>query len=101
MATPAPASTSATTCWRSRPDRKSTRLNSSHVSISYADFCLKKKNVLPQALDRMLPMSLLLLELRPGHIRLHPCDFPSPAGQLLAHACRSVPSPRLRPRLYS
>src|SRR5207249_12274078 len=26
-----------------RVDRKSTRLNSSHVSISYAVFCLKKK----------------------------------------------------------
>src|SRR5207249_11749741 len=26
-----------------RKDRKSTRLNSSHVSISYAVFCLKKK----------------------------------------------------------
>src|SRR5207249_10116630 len=26
-----------------RGDRKSTRLNSSHVSISYAVFCLKKK----------------------------------------------------------
>ena len=25
-------------------DRKSTRLNSSHKPISYADFCLKKKN---------------------------------------------------------
>src|SRR5690606_40968566 len=25
------------------PDRKSTRLNSSHVKISYAVFCLKKK----------------------------------------------------------
>src|SRR2546427_2163298 len=25
-------------------DRKSTRLNSSHSQISYADFCLKKKN---------------------------------------------------------
>src|SRR5690606_41782078 len=28
-----------------RKDRKSTRLNSSHVKISYAVFCLKKKNV--------------------------------------------------------
>src|SRR5699024_12112984 len=28
---------------RDRADRKSTRLNSSHVSISYAVFCLKKK----------------------------------------------------------
>src|SRR5699024_11318937 len=30
-------------------DRKSTRLNSSHVSISYAVFCLKKKSYLNQA----------------------------------------------------
>src|SRR6266542_3487978 len=29
--------------WRPPPDRKSTRLNSSHGSISYAVFCLKKK----------------------------------------------------------
>src|SRR5690606_42126360 len=29
---------------RRRGDRKSTRLNSSHVKISYAVFCLKKKN---------------------------------------------------------
>src|SRR5690606_39771357 len=28
---------------RNTPDRKSTRLNSSHVKISYAVFCLKKK----------------------------------------------------------
>src|SRR5690606_40085373 len=27
-----------------QPDRKSTRLNSSHVKISYAVFCLKKKS---------------------------------------------------------
>src|SRR6266851_3837707 len=27
-----------------RPDRKSTRLNSSHITISYAVLCLKKKN---------------------------------------------------------
>src|SRR5580765_8927553 len=40
-------------CWlRARPascgylrDRKSTRLNSSHPSISYAVFCLKKKKI--------------------------------------------------------
>src|SRR6266498_4363543 len=29
--------------WWSSTDRKSTRLNSSHVRISYAVFCLKKK----------------------------------------------------------
>src|SRR5699024_12849407 len=32
------------------PDRKSTRLNSSHVSISYAVFCLKKKNTTRHAI---------------------------------------------------
>src|SRR5439155_3295283 len=31
-------------CRPPSPDRKSTRLNSSHVAISYAVFCLKKKN---------------------------------------------------------
>src|SRR5699024_12414560 len=30
-------------CHLRQQDRKSTRLNSSHVSISYAVFCLKKK----------------------------------------------------------
>src|SRR3712207_6605015 len=29
--------------WTNSPDRKSTRLNSSHANISYAVFCLKKK----------------------------------------------------------
>src|SRR5688572_31713264 len=29
--------------WCEAPDRKSTRLNSSHSQISYAVFCLKKK----------------------------------------------------------
>src|SRR3712207_7595897 len=35
-------------------DRKSTRLNSSHANISYAVFCLKKKN-------KYLPFILCLL----------------------------------------
>src|SRR3712207_7033909 len=30
--------------WATWRDRKSTRLNSSHANISYAVFCLKKKN---------------------------------------------------------
>src|SRR3712207_8516607 len=30
--------------WAWKPDRKSTRLNSSHANISYAVFCLKKKH---------------------------------------------------------
>ena len=32
-------------------DRKSTRLNSSHCSISYAVFCLKKKNCIPDRIN--------------------------------------------------
>src|SRR3712207_7710196 len=32
----------------SAQDRKSTRLNSSHANISYAVFCLKKKNQQPR-----------------------------------------------------
>src|SRR3712207_7302595 len=39
-----------------RSDRKSTRLNSSHANISYAVFCLKKKNIPPVCLT------------------VHPCD---------------------------
>src|SRR5690606_41024336 len=31
--------------WDGQQDRKSTRLNSSHVKISYAVFCLKKKKM--------------------------------------------------------
>src|SRR5207249_8509957 len=34
----------------STEDRKSTRLNSSHVSISYAVFCLKKKTTIQRQL---------------------------------------------------
>src|SRR2546430_9839041 len=38
------------TTYRPGPDRKSTRLNSSHSQISYAVFCLKKnKFVLPNS----------------------------------------------------
>src|SRR3712207_7319567 len=46
---PRPALSSADTCTRhcgpehKTADRKSTRLNSSHANISYAVFCLKKK----------------------------------------------------------
>src|SRR5690606_41894033 len=51
-APPAPCSSPSSRSARSPPrsaswatrDRKSTRLNSSHVKISYAVFCLKKKN---------------------------------------------------------
>src|SRR5690242_20918641 len=40
-------------------DRKSTRLNSSHMSISYAVFCLKKKTSGVRHGERTLPGALL------------------------------------------
>src|SRR5207249_9895746 len=43
-------------------DRKSTRLNSSHVSISYAVFCLKKKK-------KQMCAKLVGANLRPPHLR--------------------------------
>src|SRR2546422_3378436 len=36
-------------------DRKSTRLNSSHGYISYAVFCLKKKNIIRKVRERKIP----------------------------------------------
>src|SRR5690554_7314997 len=38
-------------------DRKSTRLNSSHVRISYAVFCLKKKKTKLTSSQRMKPIN--------------------------------------------
>src|SRR6266571_2425564 len=60
----------------SRPsvDRKSTRLNSSHMSISYAVFCLKKKKECRSA-DADLPVAV---HGRHGQIR------PVPAAHLVA-----------------
>src|ERR1022692_656894 len=51
--------------WRERRDRKSTRLNSSHLVISYAVFCLQNKLkpiALTTAMKRPVP--------RDGHPRL-------------------------------
>src|ERR1039457_7579219 len=48
------------------PDRKSTRLNSSHLVISYAVFCLKKTVVLPTGHSTAsLPQALLLSFISP------------------------------------
>src|SRR5690349_22007587 len=44
-----------------REDRKSTRLNSSHVEISYAVFCLKKKNTTKNQSQVQLEFQILLV----------------------------------------
>src|SRR3712207_7107919 len=50
---------SGSTWSTSLPDRKSTRLNSSHANISYAVFCLKKKHLALRGsvLDTMLEIN--------------------------------------------
>src|SRR5438477_1487297 len=49
-------------------DRKSTRLNSSHMSISYAVFCLKKKN----------KKTIIYTHTTPVHNHNRSCPYPSP-----------------------
>src|SRR5215211_292183 len=66
---------SVQSCWVAPGDRKSTRLNSSHTVISYAVFCLKKKNA--------------------GHLRLAAelaldADLPRHAGHLRREAVELV-----------
>src|SRR5690242_21158106 len=85
-----------------RCDRKSTRLNSSHMSISYAVFCLKKKKTIHSSLASPLapasppprpsprpqrpPTSFPPLPPSPSH---GPCPPDPPAGH--------PRSPRSRP----
>src|SRR5689334_24077946 len=61
---------------RDERDRKSTRLNSSHSSISYAVFCLKKKKKLPSSRRCPRPSVLTLQCQALTHI-LTP-DYPPP-----------------------
>src|SRR5689334_24059638 len=62
--------------YRELLDRKSTRLNSSHSSISYAVFCLKKKRT-KRGDRRLYPPAVVFI-----HPRLHPdqacCSLHSP-----------------------
>src|ERR1039458_9764597 len=52
-------------------DRKSTRLNSSHLGISYAVFCLKKKNKTRPHTYCLCPWDAHLPVLLRTHARLH------------------------------
>src|SRR5438128_8597798 len=50
-------------------DRKSTRLNSSHGSISYAVFCLKKKKIQTKKLRNHRRRDLTTAQHRSDHLR--------------------------------
>src|SRR5262245_64032714 len=77
-----------------RTDRKSTRLNSSHLGISYAVFCLKKKNLQqppgdPQFRESQLRVEEYLARVgarrvvdgdRPGVVRRQPVVAPERVG---------------------
>src|SRR3712207_6984094 len=65
-------------------DRKSTRLNSSHANISYAVFCLKKKNIPSTLYLSSSPLTL-------ASISFCCCFTPSPICSF------SLPSPSLSP----
>src|ERR1039458_8732167 len=49
-------------------DRKSTRLNSSHLGISYAVFCLKKKKKVEANTQRHQIIDLIDLNFLPAHL---------------------------------
>src|SRR3989442_3313694 len=75
---------SAESCWRpsracwARRDRKSTRLNSSHVRISYAVFCLKKKKptaILPSRYVQDETLDPLRREIQAAALRDVPDDL--------------------------
>src|SRR5256885_7321759 len=80
-------------------DRKSTRLNSSHLVISYAVFCLKKKKNTAQSqpmthLSRTTPLSfpfLFTLALPPSRVRARPHTSTSPDQSVENRRCRHAP----------
>src|SRR6201992_3198436 len=60
-----------------RPDRKSTRLNSSHPSISYAVFCLKKNTGTGESTAELAPSAGVTVRGRP-HVRAREDDVQPP-----------------------
>src|SRR5256885_12795660 len=67
-----------------RPDRKSTRLNSSHLVISYAVFCLKKKNKQQLPTLRQIP--------RPPQDRVSLLHNPAVSARLLTTSALLLPA---------
>src|SRR2546430_11413214 len=68
---PATFITSWTRQTSKRKDRKSTRLNSSHSQISYAVFCLKKKNGGANGLEKVASFTVADVESIANHLKPH------------------------------
>src|SRR5256885_7110278 len=58
-------------------DRKSTRLNSSHLVISYAVFCLKKKNVTGDVTDTIMDDPRTIADILQAHPASHRHHLPA------------------------
>src|SRR5690349_23862639 len=70
-----PTRASSSVAWRVNTlriaDRKSTRLNSSHVEISYAVFCLKKKKKKNKKKQTNINITLLLNQIIPNNYTIY------------------------------
>src|SRR5690349_23031503 len=76
--------------WHTR-DRKSTRLNSSHVEISYAVFCLKKKKKKPTLQDQTNTNPITKSQpcfLTSISSLIHPLRYPFSVNSLDRHSTR-------------
>src|ERR1039457_2801797 len=89
---PAPPSPCSRSTWT---DRKSTRLNSSHLVISNAVFCLKKLNVLGRCIGNgSFPVLPSRLEPPSPEIPLDPVTLVHFFFLFVAHANVTIPFPR-------
>src|SRR5256885_10956701 len=82
--------------WLPVRDRKSTRLNSSHLVISYAVFCLNKKTHVAAVRDQRLTLTRIR-QYRPrsrwpsSSFSTQTLSTPSPTSTHTAHRTTSVP----------
>src|ERR1035438_816972 len=75
----------------SRIDRKSTRLNSSHLGISYAVFCLKKKkNIFTPTVLRVPAMRRSAAVAERPALGLAPVVSPAPPGQMIVDGLAKI-----------
>src|SRR5256886_7347190 len=64
----------ATSAMQKKIDRKSTRLNSSHSQISYAVFCLKKKNHIIAVIQSKCLVASKFLHMCASNLAQHPAS---------------------------